>query len=308
MSRITAVVMLSLLCQLAIAGPSADAPAAEQAAAAEADPTSPPAADAASGESAEPTVIVDRARDMRAPIGIGFGVMGSVGIKAIVTDDVLQVTVEMIIYYEGKAIRMESVVNYDLSSAEPVSGRAETSVDDEICMTGMIEFDQTTYSYSGVGLMDADSGEAIDPPLEFGDPEMARPDGPIMFRSDLAVMAPRLLTGDEMMMAVTIVEFPDDMEAPELVTFKSGWYLTKDAVGEDGNVTFWLLDQDPSEMTTEAAEKNRGRMPRVTYNASGEIVDYQLNDAFRLVEPAEDESAEDGQADQGQTQPEEGDE
>ncbi len=306
MSRIATVVVFGLLCQFAVAGPPADAPAEDQAV--QAEPTSPPTADAASAETPEPTVIVDKVYRMFSAESDEDSEIGTFTIRAVETDQTVEVAVEITMDFRGESVTISTSVDYKQASGEPISGQAETFIGGEACMQGTIEFGETTYSYSGVGLLDARAGEALTPPLEFGETDLPMPAGPVVFIADFAVMAPRLLAEAGTLEDVIIFRVPDDIGAPELVDVQEGCQLVRRPADADGNVVSELYYPVPG-TTPEGEPRIRQALDSsVTYNTDGEIVDYRPNeDDWRLVEVNHNEPAEDVQSEEDEVQPEEGD-
>ena len=297
MPRIAIVIILGVLCESLVAqAPSAEPPE-DQAVQVEAEPTSPPTEDATPAEIAEPTVIVEKV--YRIYSTSDDSEVGTFAIRAVETEQIVQVVVDIsIMDYGGHSVEIVTSVDYEQSSADPVSAQAETSVDGQACMQGTIEFGETTYSYSGVGLLDVLAGQPLTTPLEFGEADF-RPAGPIVFLMDFAVMAPRLLTEAGTLENLTVVGLPEDIAAPRLVTLMEGWLLVRDQADGEGNVTFSLSNRHrvavrgPDGLTT--TEEQTKLVATVTYDASGEIVDYRPAVMWRLVEVAQEELAEDDQ-------------
>jgi len=134
---------------------------------------------------------------------------------------------------------------------QPVRATARTSMDDTKLMDGTLEFltkvgaDGTKrklvrMTATGYG---SKRGEKFDPPKELVR-EVPCPEGWLMFTSALTGLVPQMKPEGNTIDNVVVVEFPDDIDFPELVNMKKGGRLqwTKAA---DGDATVIRLTLQP---------------------------------------------------------------
>jgi len=145
---------------------------------------------------------------------------------------------------EGRAMGYVAQVTYDVTdeSPRPIEAQATTNIGGEPCMTGTVKVAADKVTYSGVGIRDR-QGEPIDPPQEFAGEfaEKEKLDGkPLVFQSATAIIGARLLKAPGKM-EVLVAEFPDDIDAPELVTIKDGHTLVRSEAREDGTFEIHMM-------------------------------------------------------------------
>jgi hypothetical protein len=137
--------------------------------------------------------------------------------------------------YRGKDVSLTSTVVYAPGpSPSPLKGEAETRIAGKPCMRGEITLSEKAVSYSGVGLLDKRTGQAITPPRKFRRQGIPRPAGPMIFQSAFPVLSPRFIDSPGELRDVAFVEFPDDIDAPELVNVKEKFRLVREKPDEQG--------------------------------------------------------------------------
>ncbi len=164
--------------------------------------------------------------------------IGTYGIWAIQKNEPekkIHITETMSMDYSGKKAEYTSSVIYSGNPPlTPESGRAETKIDGKVCMTGMVTFSEKTVTIECTGFLNKRTGDAIDPPKRFEKNDQPKPQGVLIFQSALPAIGPRLLPKEGELKNVIFIEFPDDIGAPELITFKEGYRLVRDKPDEKG--------------------------------------------------------------------------
>ena len=166
--------------------------------------------------------------------------LGRYHIKATRVADRKQIRIleELTMDHKGKKIGYKSTVTYNMGPLPaPQEGKAETTVDGQVCMRGVVQFRDTTLSLSCLGLLNGKSGEKIDPPRQYEKKDIKKPKGVLVFQSALPAIGPLLIPDKGELKNVVFVEFPDDINAPELINLKKGYRLVRgepDALGVYG--------------------------------------------------------------------------
>ncbi len=135
----------------------------------------------------------------------------------------------------GKMGYKSTVVYRSAPSLSPVRATAETQSGGKTCMKGEVAFAEKTLSFSCVGLHDGHTGKPIDPPLKFEKKDIERPKCVLLFQSAFPVLGPRLLPKEGELKEVVFVEFPDDINAPELINMKENYRLVREPADEKGS-------------------------------------------------------------------------
>ena len=166
-------------------------------------------------------------------------------------DDEVIMTDELTVALGDRAAGFRSSVTFvpdDQGVMRPDVASATTFVDGEPCMRGTVTFGEATYRYSGEGVMDAASGDPIDPPVTFEQGAEPKPGPLIVFPQALVFMGPvwQPEAGEQV---VVIAEFPDDIAAPELIEFEADCRLVRTAPDDVGNFAIELIGRDCVSLT-----------------------------------------------------------
>ena len=202
--------------------------------------------------------------------------LGRYYIKGALVADGKQIRIleEVTMDHKGKKIGYKSVVTYKTGRLPvPEEAEAETTVNGQPCMRGIVQFRDNTLSLSCLGLMNGKSGEKIDPPKQYERKDIKKPEGALVFQSGLPVIGPRFIPNKGELKNVVFVEFPDDINAPELVTFKKNYRLVRgeaDAKGIYGIKVFSPHSQTP--------------VSEVRFDRHGKLVTIPSFGKLRLVE------------------------
>lgn len=144
------------------------------------------------------------------------------------SDKRIDITESASIHVRGSRLEFQSVVTYGTAgSPVPEKGTTETKIDGKICMQGTVAFTEKTFHLECIGLMEKRTLEAIDPPRKFEKQDLPKPPGVLLFLSALAVIGPRLLAKEGTLENVHLVEFPDDIGAPELINLEEGHRIVR---------------------------------------------------------------------------------
>ena len=172
--------------------------------------------------------------------------MGTYGIRCILRekDQKYEIVESMAMGYRGKAAESTSTLVYGSTAPlTPEHGSAETKIDGRTCMQGTVTVSETTVSYEGIGNLDKKTGEAFAVPRKFGQKEELRPKGFMLFQSAFPAIGPRILPKEGELTDVVSVEFPDDLGAPELINFKTGYRLVRSKADKNGEYELALHDR-----------------------------------------------------------------
>ena len=142
--------------------------------------------------------------------------------------------------YRDKNAGFESTVLFKDGPALTLkSGSVETKVDGKVCMRGSFTISSTLgkrmIEGECTGFLNKRTGEAVDPPKKYPMPGTPLPEGQLVFPFMLMATGPRILPKEGELNNVVVVEFPDDIGAPELINFKENGRLERkkpDAKGE----------------------------------------------------------------------------
>jgi len=135
--------------------------------------------------------------------------------------------------HRGAVCRVEAEIVYTASERpQPVRAKASTFIGDTKLMDGKLEFltkigaDGTKRKLARMTATGYASkrGEKYDPPKRLAR-EIPCPDGWLMFTSALIGLVPEMKPEGDAIDKVVIVEFPDDIDFPELVHMKEGGKL-----------------------------------------------------------------------------------
>jgi len=181
---------------------------------------------------------------------VGEKELGKYGFKAVLTKAAKRIEIVEFLSmdYRGKRAAYKSAVVYSSNPAIiPEKGAAETRIDGKVCMKGTVTFSDKTYSYECTGFTNERTGEALDPPRKFEKKDVPTPQGVLIFQSAVPTIAPRILPKEGELKNVVFVEFPDDIGAPELITFKTGHRLVREAADEKGEYIIKLYAANSKE-------------------------------------------------------------
>lgn len=187
---------------------------------------------------------------------------------------------------KGKVARFETVVVYRTGNPpQPQEGKAATLLGDVKLMEGKVTV-AAKPGEKGVAQIEvtgfADRNLKVhEPPLK-QTTEQPLPEGPILFQSALLYLAPRLLPKAGRLEGVTLAEFPDDIDFPELLNLKPGRALERTAPDPTGR--WQILLKAPQ-------GGGRGEVPvaRLTFDGNGALVKYEW--AKFVFQPSSQEEA-----------------
>lgn len=167
----------------------------------------------------------------------GANELGTYHIQAVTRESArtIEIAESMSLNYHGKEVEMKSIVTYeDTSPVSATAGTAETRIDGKLCLQGTVTFSAQTVDIACTGFLNRWMGAAVDPPQEFDRQDQPVPDRVLVFQSAIPTIGPRLLPMEGELKEIVFVEFPDDLGAPELVTFKEGYRLVREQPDENG--------------------------------------------------------------------------
>ena len=160
----------------------------------------------------------------------------------------------------------------------PVRAEAETWVDGQPTMKGTITFADGKMDWECTGFWDPDKQTAIDPPSRTEKKGVEVPEGVVLFQSAVAVLGPLLLAENGKETPVVWVEFPDDIEAPELVVVKTGRVLKRRKADTDGSFVIEVCSE--SRVTRDYVLDARNQILSLGSQGRGKIVrvgwDYRM--------------------------------
>ncbi len=167
---------------------------------------------------------------------------GTYRIKGISRDDGkhIEIIEEITLDRRGQKCEYRSSVVYRTRpTISPVKGTAETRIDGKPCMTGTVQFQADTLSYSWLVSLDKRTGERLDPAKRYEKKDVPKPAGHLLFQSAVPVLGPRVLAKKGELADVVFIEFPDDTD--ELIHLKGRHRLVREARDEDGRFTMKLF-------------------------------------------------------------------
>ena len=202
-------------------------------------------------------------------------------------DDVIM-TDELSVSYGGKTVGYQGSVTFSPDAdgvMRPAEGSVSTFVEGELCMTGAVTFEEATWRFTGEGLRNKRTGKLIIPPRVYEKDELPLPETLIVFPQALIYLGPILQpeTGDQ---PVVIADFPDDIGAPELITFHSKGRLSRQSFDDEGGfaVELFLTEADPEQF-----DGNRERLlSRIEYDSQGDVVSAKVFPNWQMVERDEE--------------------
>lgn len=202
--------------------------------------------------------------------------LGTYSIKATTKEagSKIEIVESVALDYRGKKVEMKSVVIYDNASpASPLKGTAETRLDGKACMKGTVTFSGKTVDIEGTGLLNPRTGAAIDPPRKFEMKGQPVAEGVLVFQSALPAIGPRILPKEGELKNIVFVEFPDDLGAPELVTFKEGYRLVREKPDENGEYVLKMYSPFQSDSISQ-----------IRFSKDDQIVSFASHGKLKLVE------------------------
>ncbi len=138
-------------------------------------------------------------------------------------------------------------------------------------MKGAVTFSEKTFSLEGKGFTYKLAGEALNPPktFAFGKKGTPKPEGTLVFQSALPTIGPRILPKEGELRNVVFVEFPDDISAPELINFKTGYRLVREAPDEKGEYAIKVYAPHSKDSISRARFNKEDRL--VSMDAFGKV-------------------------------------
>ncbi|MBN2583323.1 MAG: hypothetical protein JXL80_09650 [Planctomycetes bacterium] len=215
--------------------------------------------------------------------------VGSRHIKSTKTDKGIVIEDKLTLKYRDKMASFRSTVSYTLGEKpEPIHAEASTFIGDKKLMEGTLDFairkgedgqPQRMMQIKVTGFF-SKRLEEYSPPKEASS-EMACPEGWPMFMSAMFCLVPQMEPKDGMLTDVVSMEFPDDLDFPELLNAKKG-YAVKWIKGEDGTRTILMGPRAKVEdSSTEYA--------RLVLDADGKIKEYRMEEL--VLQPCSKEEA-----------------
>ena len=221
-------------------------------------------------------VICDKEFKMVRPIGGEDQDVGTYRIRGIERNDGRQIEIveEMAMDYRGRTAGYTSTVIYKTAPAlTPVKGGTETTLNGKPCMKGGVVFEGKTFSRSCVGLLNKRTMEKIAPPKKYEKRDVPRPEGVLVFQSALPVIGPKLIAKTGELKNIVFVEFPDDLDAPELINLKKGHRVVRDAPDAEGRYSIKIVRAGSDKPISEAR-----------FNKADKLLSLAQIGKFRLVE------------------------
>jgi hypothetical protein len=175
--------------------------------------------------------------------------VGDYSIKAVVSKDKkrIEISETMIMKYRGKTVGLKStVVCANKDGFTPIEGSVKTTLDKKTCMTGTVKFSPMgkTIDYACIGHLNKRTGIAFNPPKNYVKTAVPVALGTLVFQSAIPSIGPRILPAEGEMEDIVFFEFPDDIGAPELITVKTGYRLTRGAADKNGQYDIQLFGKN----------------------------------------------------------------
>ena len=186
----------------------------------------------------------------------------------------IEIVQSLSLNHRGTKVTMKSTVACgDSSPFAPSKGIAETRINGQLCMQGTVTFSGQTVDLECTGFLNTKTGQAIDPPERFAKADQPVAKGVLIFQSAVPAIGPRMLPQEGELKNVVFVEFPDDLEAPELITFKPGYRLVRGQPDVTGNYDIKIY----------SPHSNRS-VSHVRFSKDDQILSMNLFGKTRLVE------------------------
>jgi hypothetical protein len=188
------------------------------------------------------TVLVDQSFAVFEPKGKES--VGNYQIKAVSrkADGLIEITELFAAKYRGKKAEITSTILYTGgANPSPVSGTAETRIDGKVCLKGTVTVTEKTVTCEGTTFIDERTGEALNPPKVYPKEDIRRPEGILLFQSTASVVGPLLLP-KEGETRIVLVEFPDDLYAPEFIRLNKDYRLARGKANDKGEFDMQVLE------------------------------------------------------------------
>jgi len=148
-----------------------------------------------------------------------------------------------ILSFRGRDVELGSTVTLDDGEIPVVkSGTAHTKVNRNQCMRGALEINGDKINIECEGLYSWLAKEQIDPPKKFSKEGWKIPKGTLVFQSALVISAPLLLPEAGELKDMVLAEFPDDLDAPALISFREKGRLVRSEPEESGDYSIQLFN------------------------------------------------------------------
>ena len=175
--------------------------------------------------------------------------LGSYSIKAVAGKDKkpIEISEIMSLSIRGKTASYKSTLFCaDKDGAAPLAGSTETMLGGKVCMSGSVTFAPAgkTVDYKCTGHMDKRTGMVLNPAKKYAKIGRAVPQGLLVFQSAIPAIGPRILPAPGEIDDVVLVEFPDDIGAPELITFKAANRLVRGRPDKTGGYDIDMFRAD----------------------------------------------------------------
>ncbi|MDP6635565.1 MAG: hypothetical protein QGG42_11735 [Phycisphaerae bacterium] len=202
--------------------------------------------------------------------------LGAYSIKAVGSKDKkrIVITETMTLSVRGKTFAYKStLVCADKDGVSPLEGSVETRLGDKICMTGTVKFSPTgrTFDYECTGRLNAKTGQALNPAKKYDKKGRAAPAGMLVFQSAVPSIGPRILPAEGELEDIVLVEFPDDVAAPEIINFKTGNRLVRSKPDAGGGYEIQLF-----------GPRSKNTIASYRFDKNNQVVSMELFGKFSL--------------------------
>lgn len=148
-----------------------------------------------------------------------------------------------------------TVSYYADEKIKPINGMVVTIIGDQPCMTGSLLFLEDTIYVTAVGYIDKRGNKIPEGKEVMQDKGPIDSEGIYFISSSAPIIGDILLKGKEEISGINFVEFPDDMDMPELLNIKDEYKLVK-STAADGAYTIKIMNSREEEIQTVHYEKS----------------------------------------------------
>ncbi len=158
--------------------------------------------------------------------------LGAYSIKAVAGKDKKRIEINeaMSLSVRGKTFSYKSTLFCsDKDGVAPLEASTETMLGGKVCMRGSVKFaaEGKTVDYACTGHLDERTGQVLNPAKQYAKNGNLVPHGLLVFQSAIPAIGPRILPAPGEIADVVLIEFPDDVGAPELINFKAANRLVR---------------------------------------------------------------------------------
>ncbi len=189
-------------------------------------------------------------------------------------DKQIEIFESVTIESDRKRVGYQSSVVYSAASTPvPLRGEVSTTIDGQPAMTGGVTFADGKIRFECVKHYRKSKDKPVKPPKVYDKRDSPIPEGVLLFQSALATIGLRLLPRDGVLENIVFVEFPDDIKAPELINFKTGYLLIREIPDKNGAYALRLLDVRSKELVY-----------HIQFDQEDRMVSAEMFGKFKLVE------------------------